>query len=266
MRDSRRDVLKVSTALAAGVVFPVPLKAAGPAPTAVSQAMIEAARKEHVVAFYTAMEIPLAESLEKAFETKYPGIDVRVKRSGAERVFQRIGKEEEINIYGVDVVCSTDAGHFINWKRDGLLMPYVPEDVAKHFPPEQVDLEGMYATVFALLSPISYNTNLVRPEDAPKSFADLLDPKWKGKISKGRPDYSGTVLTATFQIARDLGWPYFEKLAQQNITHVQSGIERGRSLRSARAPYRPTAPIPTCCCSRNRVHQSNLFIRPRARR
>jgi iron(III) transport system substrate-binding protein len=82
----------------------------------------------------------------------------------------------------------------------------------------------------ALLNPISYNTNLVRPEDAPKSFGDLLDPKWRGKIIKGRPDYSGTILTATFQIARDLGWPYFEKLAQQNITHVQSAIERGKKL------------------------------------
>ena len=60
---------------------------------------------------------------------------------------------------------------------------------------------------------IGYNTNLVKLEDAPKSFADLLDPKWKGKIVKGRPDYSGTILTATFQIARELGWSYFEKLA-----------------------------------------------------
>jgi iron(III) transport system substrate-binding protein len=99
-------------------------------------------------------------------------------------VFRRIGKEEDVSIYEADVVCSTDAGHFINWKRDGLLTPYVPEDVAKHFPPEQIDSDGMYATVFALLSPISYNTNLVRPEDAPKSFADLLDPNGGAKSSK----------------------------------------------------------------------------------
>jgi iron(III) transport system substrate-binding protein len=167
MRDSkpsRRNLLNASGALVASVVFPAPLKAAGPPPTLVSQSMIEAARRERMVAFYTAMEIPLAESLGRAFESKYPGLDVRVKRSGAERVFQRIGKEEDVSIYEVDVACSTDAGHFINWKRDGLLTPYVPEDVAKHFPPEQIDSDGMYATVLALLSPISYNTNLVRPE------------------------------------------------------------------------------------------------------
>ena len=91
-----------------------------------------------MVTFYPAMEIPAAENLGKTFEARYPGIAVRVKRSGAERVFQRIGKEEEIRIHEVDVVCSTDAAHFIHWKRDGLLAPYVPEDVAKHLPSEQV--------------------------------------------------------------------------------------------------------------------------------
>jgi iron(III) transport system substrate-binding protein len=88
--DAHSRAPEASTALVAGVVFPAPLKAAGPTPTVVSQSMIEAARRERMVAFYTAMEIPLAESLGRAFEAKYPGLDVRVKRSGAERVFQRI--------------------------------------------------------------------------------------------------------------------------------------------------------------------------------
>jgi iron(III) transport system substrate-binding protein len=227
---SRRDVLRASTLLAAGAVFPEPLSAAAPEPTAVSPAMIQAARKEGTVAFYTAMEIPVAEKLGRTFEAKYPGISVRVKRSGAERVFQRIGEEEEIRLYEVDVVCSSDASHFIHWKRDGLLEPFVPEDVAKHFPRERVDADGMYATLFALLSPLGYNTNLVKPQDAPKSFADLLDPRWKGKIVKARPDYSGAILTATFEIARDLGWSYFEKLAQQNVMQVQSALEPPKRL------------------------------------
>src|SRR6266404_9274138 len=229
-RFSRRDVLKASTLLAAGAVFPEPLAAAAPEPTPLSPAMIQAAHKEGTLAFYTGMEIPVAESLGKVFEARYPGIAVRVKRSGAERVVQRIGKEEEIRIHEVDVVCSTDAAHFIHWKRDDLLAPYVPEDLAKYLPPEQVGADGMYATVFALLSPIGYNTNLVTPEGAPKSFADLLEPRWKGKIVKGHPDYSGTILTATFQLARDLGWSYFEKLAQQNVMQVQSALDPPNKL------------------------------------
>src|SRR5262245_34711255 len=87
-----------------------------------------------------------------------------MKRSGAERVFQRIGKEEEIRIHEVDVVCSTDAGHFVRWRREGLLAPFLPEDAARHLPPEQIGADGMYAAAFASLSPIGYNTNLVKPE------------------------------------------------------------------------------------------------------
>jgi iron(III) transport system substrate-binding protein len=222
----RRDLLKASMALAAEGLFPASLKAARPEPTPVSPDLIQAARREGVtVAFYTAMEIPVAESLAKAFEAKYPGISVLVKRSGAERVFQRIGEEEGVSLYEVDVVCSTDAAHFIHWKRDGLLAPYVPEDAAKFLPPEQIDADGMFASVFALLSPIGYNTKLVAPQEAPKSFLDLLGPKWKGRIVKARPDYSGVILTATFLLARALGWSYFEKLAQQNVTQVLSASE-----------------------------------------
>jgi hypothetical protein len=88
---SRRDVLKASAAMAAGAVFAEPLKAATAEPSAVTPALIEAARKEGKISFYTALELPTSERLGKAFEVKYPGIPVRVERSGAERIFQRIG-------------------------------------------------------------------------------------------------------------------------------------------------------------------------------
>ena len=88
----------------------------------------------------------------------------------------------------------------------------------------------MFASVRVTLCPIAYNTNLVKAEEAPKSFADLLDPKWAGKIVKAHPSYSGTILTATYQIARDLGWSYFEKLAQQRIMQVQSATDPPKKL------------------------------------
>src|ERR1700730_13296634 len=131
---SRRDVLKAATALTAGAVFAEPLKAAAPAPTAIDTALIEAAKKEGKVVYYTSIDLPVSERLAKAFEAKFPGITVRVEGSGAERLFQRIGKEYASNIHAVDVVNSSDAAHFIVWKRDGLLAPFVPEDVAKFYP------------------------------------------------------------------------------------------------------------------------------------
>ncbi len=227
---SRRDVLKTSAAAIGSTVFAQPLSAAAPQATPLTPTLIEAARKEGKIAFYSALELNVSEKLARAFEAKYPGVSARVERSGAERVFQRINQEQDSRINGCDLVCSTDPAHFIFWKRKDLVAPYVPEDVAKNLPPDRINPDGTSATVCAWFSVIGYNTDLVKPEEAPKSYADLLDPKWKGKIVKGHPGYSGAILTATYQISRDLGWSYFEKLAQQKVMQVQSAAEPPRKI------------------------------------
>ncbi len=190
----------------------------------------EAAKKEGKVSWYTSVDLPVAERVAKVFEGKYPGIAVKVERTGAERVFQRIDQEYSAKIHNVDAVNSSDAAHFIVWKREGILAPFVPEDVAKHYPPEHSDPDGMFASWRASLSVIAYNTKLVKPEEAPKAFKDLLDPKWTGKLVKAHPSYSGTILTATFQIARDLGWEYLEALSKQKVMQVQSSTEPPKKL------------------------------------
>ena len=131
---SRRDILKGSAALGAAA-FATRVNAQAPAAEAVTPALIEAAKKEGKVVWYTSVDLPLAEKVGKAFEARYPGIAVRVERSGAERVFQRIGQEYASNIRAVDVVNSSDAAHLIVWKRDGWLAPYVTEDIAKFIRP-----------------------------------------------------------------------------------------------------------------------------------
>jgi iron(III) transport system substrate-binding protein len=228
-RLSRRDLLKASVATTAGL-YAQPLRAAAPEPTAITPALIEAAKKEGKVAYYTSIDLPLAERIAKSFEARFPGIVVRTERTGAERVFQRIGQEYMSRIYAVDVVNSSDAAHFIVWKRDGLLAPVLPEDVAKHYPIEHRDPDGLYASFRVTLSPVGYNTNLVKAADAPRSFADLLDAKWTGRIVKAHPAYSGTIMTATFQIVRELGWGYLEKLARQKVMQVQSGTDPPKKL------------------------------------
>jgi iron(III) transport system substrate-binding protein len=227
---SRREVLQGTTALAVTSTFASPIRAQAPAAAAIDQKLIDAAKKEGKVVWYTAVDLPVAEKVGKAFEAKYPGITVRVERSGAERVFQRIGQEYASNIHAVDVVNSSDAAHFIVWKRDGILAPYVPEDVAKHYPAEHKDADGMFASFRAWGCVVGYNTSMVKAEEAPKSFADLLDPKWSGKMVKAHPGYSGTIMTATFQITRDIGWDYLEKLAKQKIMQVQSSTDPPKKL------------------------------------
>src|SRR6202045_998989 len=227
---SRREAFKIAGGLLASSAFSTRVLADAPPAEAVTPALIEAAKKEGQVIHYTSTDLPVAEKLAKSFEAKYPGIAVRVERTGAERVFQRIGQEYSSNIHAVDVVNSSDAAHFIVWKRDGVLVPFVPEDVAKFYPPEHRDIDGQFASWRIFLSIIAYNTNLVKAEDAPKSFADLLDPKWKGKIVKAHPGYSGTIMTATYQMQRDLGWTWFEQLQKQNIRQVQSSAHPPKKL------------------------------------
>ncbi len=229
-RLSRRDVLKASTAFAASTVFASPLRAAAPPATAITPTLIEAAKKEGKVVWYTSVDLPLAERIAKSFEAKFPGIACRVERTGAERVFQRIDQEYGSNIHAVDVVNSSDAAHLIVWKSKGWLAGFVPEDVARHYPAEHKDPDGMFASFRVFLCPMGYNTDLVKAEEAPKSYADILDPKWTGKIVKAHPSYSGTILTATYQMSRDIGWDYFEKLAKQKVMQVQSASDPPKKL------------------------------------
>jgi len=226
---SRRHVLKGTAALAAGG-FVASVRAAAPPASSVTPALIDAAKKEGKVVWYTSLDLPAAEKVARAFEAKYAPIAVRVERTGGERVFQRVGQEYAARIHAVDVVQSSDAAHFIVWKRDGILEAYVPEDVAKLYPDEHKDPDGTFASFRVWLCVMGYNTEQVQAADAPKSFADLLDPKWKGKIVKAHPGYSGTIMTATFQMARDIGWDYFEKLAKQNIMQVQSSADPPKKL------------------------------------
>jgi iron(III) transport system substrate-binding protein len=229
-RDILKDSLKGSTALALSAVFAAPARADAPPAEAISPQLIDAAKKEGKVVWYTAIDLTVAEKIAAAFKEKFGGIEVRVERTGAERVFQRIGQEYASNVHAVDVVNSSDASHLLTWKRQGLLLPYLPEDVAKHYKPEHRDADGTYAGFRATLSPIAYNTKQVKAEDAPASFKDLLDARWKGKIVKAHPGYSGTILTATFEMVRDIGWDFYENLAKQNIMQVQSATDPPKKL------------------------------------
>ena len=83
MRFSRRDVLKASAAIAGSKVFAAPLRAAAPPATGITPALIEAARKEGKVVWYTSVDLPLAERIAKSFEAKFPGGACRVERTGA---------------------------------------------------------------------------------------------------------------------------------------------------------------------------------------
>jgi iron(III) transport system substrate-binding protein len=226
----RRSFLKKSAALTLGVLAPRIVLAQTPPANAITAELVAAAEKEGKVVWYTSVDLPVAEKIARAFEAKHPAISVRVERNGSERLFQRLEQELGRGIHAGDLVNTSDGAHFVIWKRAGRLQPYVPTEAAQSLPKDQIDPDGTFMSWRSSLSVIAYNTKLVKAEDAPKSFADLLDPKWNGKLVKGHPGYSGTIMTATFQIARELGWGYFEKLAKQNVLQVQSSTDPPKKL------------------------------------
>jgi len=220
--------------LAAGLVATVgwaPLAAAqAPEPYQITPELETAARGEGRVIFYTATDVAVAERLAGLFREKYPEIEVQVERAGSERVFQRIGQEYTSGIYNADVIETSDAVHFEYFKREGWLEPMVPEVVASSWPAEEKDPDGNFAAYRAHLSVLAYRTDLMPEADAPKTWADLLDPKYKDKMVKAHPGYSGTIMTATYALSQALGWEWFEKLGQQGIMQVQSSTEPPKKL------------------------------------
>jgi iron(III) transport system substrate-binding protein len=229
MRKLAATVLRAVLCLAVSAVTTMSANAAAPAPQPVTPQLIEAAKREGKVVFYTAIDLHVAERIAKAFEAAY-GIRVQVERTGGERIFQRVAQERGNNIFAVDVLDASDTALFIVWKRQGVLEPFVPVDVAEKWPQAERDADGHFASVRFTLMPIAYNTKLVKAEDAPKSFADLLDPKWTGKMVKAHPGYSGGIVTSTYQVSRDLGWEFFQKLGKQRVLQVQSATDPPKKL------------------------------------
>src|SRR5258706_5767567 len=217
-------MLRTLLAVSLLAAFPVAAQETTPA-------MVAAAEKEGKVVWYTAVDVKVAEGLAKVFREQYPKIQLDVERSGSERVFQRINQEYQANIKNVDVVNSSDASHFLFWKQQKLLAAHTPPDAQK-FPSQYRDPDGFYHVWRATLCVMGYNTNLVKESEAPGSYADLLDPKWKGKLVKAHPSYSGTVLTGTFALAKVLGWDYFEKLSKQGVQQLQSTTAPPKSIAS----------------------------------
>jgi iron(III) transport system substrate-binding protein len=229
MRKLAATMLQGMLCLAAWALVATSALAAAPAPQPVTPQLIEAAKKEGKVVFYTAIDLAVAERIAKAFEAAY-GIRVQVERTGGERIFQRVAQERGNNIFAVDVLDASDTALFIVWKRQGVLEPFVPIDVAEKWPQSERDSDGHFASVRLTLMPIAYNTKLVKAEDAPKSFADLLEPKWTGKMVKAHPGYSGGIVTSTYQVSRDLGWEFFQKLGKQRVLQVQSATDPPKKL------------------------------------
>ena len=185
---------------------------------------LESAMKEGKVVWYTSLALPSAEKVAKLFEAAYPGVKVEVHRTGSERVLSRVMQELQAGIKNVDVVHTSDAGHFVLLKGKNLLLKYTPPGV-DGFPAGFKDKDGFYYGLRATVNVIAYNTKVVPAAEAPKTWKDLLDPRWKGKLVTAHPGYSGVIATHVLALVNQYGWDYFKQLAQNRPMLVQSAVD-----------------------------------------
>jgi iron(III) transport system substrate-binding protein len=205
-------------------------------PSAEAQdARVDAAKKEGKVVWYTSLALPSAEKVAKLFEAAYPGIKVEVHRTGSQRILQRVMQELSANIKTADVVHTSDAGHFVLLKDKKLLAKYTPAGV-ESFPPGFKDRDGYYYGLRATVNVIAYNTKLVPAAQAPRTWKDLLDPKWKGKLVTAHPGYSGVIATHVLALVHLYGWDYFKQLAQNKPMLVQSAVDPSGVVASGERP------------------------------
>lgn len=177
-----------------------------------------AAQKEGEVTLYTAhYAADLAERFGAAFTAKYPGVKVNVVRTTAQVAYQRLTQELKSGGPQVDLFQSTDIGHTVELKTKGLLEKYVPANATTMLPSLQnVDPDGFYHTTSIGIVGITYNASKMKPDEVPKKWTDLNDPRWKNQVSVGHPAFSGYVGIWAYEMNRLYGWDYFEKLKANN--------------------------------------------------
>src|SRR5216117_2118531 len=205
------------------------------APACAQDARVEAAKKEGKVVWYTSLALTSSEKVAKLFETAYPGIKVEVQRTGSQRILQRVMQEMQANLRLVDVIHTSDAGHFVLLKEKKLLMKYTPAGVDA-FPAGFKDRDGYYFTLRATVNVIAYNTKAVTAAEAPKTWKDLLDPKWKGKLVTAHPGYSGVIARHVLALVKLLGWDYFKQLGGNGVMIVQSAVDPSGVVASGERP------------------------------
>jgi iron(III) transport system substrate-binding protein len=172
--------------------------------------LIEGAKKEGKVVWYTSMAIDTSKPLLDAFEKTYPFVKADLVRGGEEQLMTRIMNETRAGKWGFDAV-STSAISVLAERK--ITTPYLsPERDA--FISEFKDPQGHWLGVFVNNLIVAYNTKMVAPKDAPKNYSDLLDPKWKGQILMDSTDYDwfGTLATVW---GREKTVQYMQRLARQ---------------------------------------------------
>jgi ABC-type Fe3+ transport system substrate-binding protein len=191
------------------------------------QKLIEGAKKEGQVVLYSALIVNQAtRPIVEKFGKKYPFVKASYWRADSEDITQKLSAEVRANNVVADVFEGTGVGE--QAVGANLAQPYYTPAI-EAYPAEYRDPAGMWTPTRLSYYSIAYSTRLVPPNKVPKSYEDLLDPQWKGKMAWRIGSASGTPLFITnLRLAwgEDKAKAYFEKLKEQKIVNFGAGSAR----------------------------------------
>jgi ABC-type thiamine transport system substrate-binding protein len=180
--------------------------------------LIEGAKKEGKISLYTGLIVDqVVRPVKDAFEKEYPFLQVEFFRANAERLAQRMLAEYQAKRYEVDVISGSAAATIL--QRTGLMQRFYSPPIAE-YPPELKDAKGFWGSTNVYFMTLGYNTRAVKPGELPKTYEDLLNPRWKGQMmwstsrGSGAPQFIGNILLT---MGQEPGKAYLRKLKAQNV-------------------------------------------------
>ncbi|HEY0425615.1 MAG TPA: extracellular solute-binding protein [Rhodopila sp.] len=191
------------------------------------KALEAAAHSEAGLTWYAAqVDAETAERMGRTFSQTYPGVNVGVIRTTGQVAYQRLLLDIKNTTPQCDVFSATDISHMPALKERHELSEYVPRNAEALLPPfKALSDPGFSYITNAVRYFLIYNKDKVKPEDAPRAWTDLLDPKWKGRVATGHPAFSGCTGTWAVGVKKVHGWEFFEKLAANNPRIGRSAVD-----------------------------------------
>lgn len=197
-----------------------------------SQELIDAACEEGVVSYYSSQNQQDETDIIQPFLERFPCMDVEVFAAGSAQVAARLETEAQAGQNLADVAMLTSPMSFASLAEQGVLAEWTPPSADKY--PEAAKVDGQWYAGSASIMEIVYNNQIVDEADAPKSWEDLLDPRWKGKLATATPMSGGANWSMWWMLRDQIGADdYWEQLAQQDVklytgqSSVATGVERG---------------------------------------
>jgi iron(III) transport system substrate-binding protein len=195
---------------------------------------LAAAKKEGKVVWYTSTPIEQANKIVKLFEGE-TGIKVEMFRSGGSAILRRFLQESQAGRTAVDVMTTSDPAATAALARKGTFVAFKPKNFDKVID-DGKDQDGYFVAQRLNLMVIYARSDKVAAADLPKTWGDVLDAKYKGKLVMTDPSFTALQLTVVGMMAKNRGWDFYEKLRKNDIMIVQGNqqvsdnIKRGERL------------------------------------